>query len=873
MAKEIEGITIKFGANTAEYDSSIHGINQGLKTLKSEFKALNKDLKINPKNLDSLKEKLSNLEQQLTLVKKRNEQYAESLKELGTRTDANAKQFDDLTRKLIDGESSVRAITHQIERLKGTIDSLNVSKLEMLQMSLKKTGDNLQQMGKLLAPLSMLGGGLIGKATKDAINFETAFAGVAKTVDATEPQLEKLKEGIVDLSTKLPSSTEEISAVAEAAGQLGIKTSDILDFTETMIGLGSATNLTADEASTMIAQFANVTGMTGDYDKLGSALVALGNNGSSTEKDIMELAQRLSGAGTTAGLTEQEILGLGASMANVGINAEAGGTSMSTWISDISMAVAKGGENLQGFLEVSQMTSKEFTELWNTDPTKVLQELLNGLNRIDDEGGSSLMALSKIGIEGTRSRDMILRLANAENSIANAVELSNQAWDENIALQTEVDKKNETMGAQLDITKNLLTDISRVIGEQFAPTLAKFNDFMRNAYEAFKKLTPEQKKLIAKMVTMATALSPVLIGLGTLSSHLGDVVGKFPKLKGQIGDVSKIFTPFVNVFNMFSNLLAPVISKLGFMGKLFEPIKGALTIMSAKFASLAMWLNPFKELLVGLTTKFSAFGGAIGKVLTQIMPLGGWIGAIVVALGYAIATNENVRNSIMQIFNSLQQALMPIMNALTVLLNTVVKPAFDALINVLNWLSINVIQPLFAFISTNLAPLFVKVADIVGTVLTLAFKTLGGVVETIIGFFDGLFTIIGKCWEQMSQLEWVQGLIQFFTDLWGIVDNLIDAFGRLVDAIGNAWNKAMDFMSNIGKNIGDAIGGIFSSGGLGVNAELMASGGLGIRNLTVNAPINVNNHGQQITANEVNGWIEQIADGVSVVLGRRLIDA
>ena len=44
---------------------------------------------------------------------------------------------------------------------------------------------------------------------------------------------------------------------AEAAGQLGVKTGDVVGFTETMIKLGETTNLTADEASTAIAQIAN----------------------------------------------------------------------------------------------------------------------------------------------------------------------------------------------------------------------------------------------------------------------------------------------------------------------------------------------------------------------------------------------------------------------------------------------------------------------------------------------------------------------------------------------------------------------------------------------------------------------------------------
>ncbi|WP_244942692.1 phage tail tape measure protein [Staphylococcus chromogenes] len=49
----------------------------------------------------------------------------------------------------------------------------------------------------------------------------------------------------------------EIAGVAEAAGQLGVKKKDITSFTKTMLNMGVATNLTAEEAATEFARFAN----------------------------------------------------------------------------------------------------------------------------------------------------------------------------------------------------------------------------------------------------------------------------------------------------------------------------------------------------------------------------------------------------------------------------------------------------------------------------------------------------------------------------------------------------------------------------------------------------------------------------------------
>ena len=58
----------------------------------------------------------------------------------------------------------------------------------------------------------------------------------------------ELEKGIKDMSLALPSSAEDIAAVAESAGQLGIQTENILGFTKTIIDLSNATNLVGEEA-------------------------------------------------------------------------------------------------------------------------------------------------------------------------------------------------------------------------------------------------------------------------------------------------------------------------------------------------------------------------------------------------------------------------------------------------------------------------------------------------------------------------------------------------------------------------------------------------------------------------------------------------
>ena len=146
-------------------------------------------------------------------------------------------------------------------------------------------------------------------------------------MDATEEEYESLSAPVKQMSTEIATSSSTIAEVMANAGQLGIQKDYLVDFTRTMIDLGNSTDISADEAATAIAQFANVTRMAQtDFGRFGSALVDLGNNFATTESAIMNMATRLAAAGSQVGLTQPQILGFATALSSVGLEAEAGGT-------------------------------------------------------------------------------------------------------------------------------------------------------------------------------------------------------------------------------------------------------------------------------------------------------------------------------------------------------------------------------------------------------------------------------------------------------------------------------------------------------------------------------------------------------------------
>lgn len=302
--------------------------------------------------------------------------------------------------------------------------------------------------------------GAAGYAIKTGIDFESAFAGVKKTVNASDEELSQFRQEIRDMAKEIPQSASSIAEVAEAAGQLGIKNENLMSFTRVMSDLGVATNMSATEAATSLARLANITQMPQEnFGRLGSTIVALGNNLATTESEITEMGLRLAGAGKQVGMGEAKILGLSAAISSVGIEADAGGSAVSTVMTKMQLAVENGGDSLQQFADVAGMSAEQFQQAFKEDASQALVSFITGLGTMDARGKSAIATLSDMEITEIRQRDALLRLSGAGDLLSESLGIATQAWDENNALTKEAGQRYETLESRLQILKNNVSDL------------------------------------------------------------------------------------------------------------------------------------------------------------------------------------------------------------------------------------------------------------------------------------------------------------------------------------------------------------------------------------------------------------------------------
>lgn len=358
------------------------------------------------------------------------------------------------------------------------------------------------KFGKVVT-IGVAGG--LALSAKAALDFESSFTGVRKTLDATPGQFATLRDQIRGLAKEIPVSVNELNRIAELGGQLGISVRGVEGFTDTIAKLGVTTTLQSEAAAQGLARLANILGFSeGEFENFGSALVDLGNNFATTEDQILTFALRIAPVGSTIGLTADDVLALSTAFSSVGVPAERGGTAVQRTFISMAEAVITGRENLETFAKVAGTTSEEFKELFERDAAQALNIFLQGLNDLDAAGGNVFATLDDVGLGSQRTVQALLALANADGILTDALNMSENAWRSNLALQEEADLRFETTASKITLAKNQINDLGISIGEGLLPVLGLGAETLGDFIAGIDALGPVGKSFIA-VILGATA--------------------------------------------------------------------------------------------------------------------------------------------------------------------------------------------------------------------------------------------------------------------------------------------------------------------------------------------------------------------------------
>ena len=292
MAEDIFNLRTRVSMDTVDFESGSQTLQREIKKLKSETKLVDADLKLYGRTSEGLGEKLKNLSKvekaHIAAIKDARaeyEKYSAAYKLNGNTLDNNSKKMDDAINK----ETQAKAVLAKTRAEMGLLNTeilRNDSHLIKWGSSLTASGNKLNSFGKSMDGVAntwlrvsgvtlAATAGLVGSA----VQWESSVASMAKTIDATPAEFDTLTDSIRDMALEVPVSASSLAELAATAGQLGIETPKIAEFTETVAAMGVSTNITAQDAASAFARIANITGMSqDDFDRLGSSIVELGRH-------------------------------------------------------------------------------------------------------------------------------------------------------------------------------------------------------------------------------------------------------------------------------------------------------------------------------------------------------------------------------------------------------------------------------------------------------------------------------------------------------------------------------------------------------------------------------------------------------------------
>jgi len=475
---------------------------------------------------------VENSRKKLELLQQQYDNIQKEIQETGTYSSALENKLLQKQQQIDKASASLQSHTEKLNRMSSALQDAGINtadlsgesarlgnEIEDLKRKQEEAADKAQKFGAaasnafISAGEALVATGLVKamEELKDSFEvvaeasmiFESGMISVDKTTDLTADEFAKMSEEIKELSTEIPILTGELTDMGETAGQLGILKENLMDFSEVMAMLSTATTMTPQYGATMLAQFATITQMDPRfYGNLASSLVDLGNHYATTEQKIIDMSQGIAASASLAKMSEADMLGLSAAVTALGIETQAGSSSMNKLISRLMTAV-ETGEDLTNIASIANMTAAEFKTAWGEDAVRALQAFIMGLNDAERNGKSAIVALSDLGLTEVRMQRMILSLANSGDLLNSTLDTSSRAWAENTALITEAEKRYASTQSQLIMKQSAYNNLKIAIGDNYTPVLKELyaaeTDVLKTVTE-FVEQNPELVKAVTAFV-------------------------------------------------------------------------------------------------------------------------------------------------------------------------------------------------------------------------------------------------------------------------------------------------------------------------------------------------------------------------------------
>ena len=521
MAGTIKGITIQIGADTTKLSSALNSANRAIKQTQTELKNVEKALKVNPTNIDLLRDKQGLLNDKIADTKTKLDAMKQAQAQLDSQgVDKNSREYRELQTQIDLCEQELKDLNKESKNF----GSAGAQAVAAVGEKLKDVGAKISQVGQNLTTkvtLPLVAVGTVG-ATKFA-EVDKTMQLTNATMGNTEEQANLLNQAMEDAAANSTFGMNDAATATLNFARAGLTAE------QAAAALAPAMNLAAGEGGNLDVVsgglVATINGFGGSFDEASKYADVFANACNNSALDIDSLSSSMSVAApifAAAGYSVNDAALYMGVMANAGIDADTAANALKTGMARL-VDPAKEGQEWMDKLGIS-ITNSDGSMKDSVQVQSELHDAFAGLSESEQIAAAS-------AIFGKNQMSNWLALINTAPGDVSA--LSGALAEEGTTAEM-AEAMMGGFGGSMEKLKSAIDVAATSLGEALAPTISKVADAIQKAVDWFNSLSDEQQELIAKVGLVVAAIGPLLLVVGKVISLAGTIMTLAPAISTAI---------------------------------------------------------------------------------------------------------------------------------------------------------------------------------------------------------------------------------------------------------------------------------------------------------------------------------------------------
>lgn len=833
-SNRIKGITIEIDGDTTKLGKALDGAEKSSRDLQTELKGVNSLLKLDPSNVELLKQKQDLLTQSISST----EQKLNTLKQAQAQVQAQFERGDITVEQYRDFQREIIATEQKLKRLKDDqkdFGSVVEQQMKVAGKKVEEFGGKVEEAGKKFSILSAGAAAGLGYATKTAGSLEGAVNKVSVATGTGKEKTEELKEVLKSIHDN--NYGEDYNDIAEKMAlvkqNLGdISNTDLQNITERAYMLEDAFGMDFNETLRGVNGLMTNMGLTAE--QAFDYLVVGAQNGLNKSDELADNIAEYSQLWGQAGFSAEEMFvvlqnGLDSGAYNL--------DKVNDLVKEMGISLTDGRieENLSSFSKETQNLFKEWQN-GGASQSEVIKSIINDFSNMENEQEALTLAGT---IWSALGEDNAMKIITSLGNV-------NTTYKDVTGAVTEAsDQMYSGTGAKAEEAMRKIQTAFQTIGDAILPILTPIIEKIAELATKFSELNPTIQKIVLVVMGLVAAAGPVLIFVGKIITSVGTIIGVLGKLAPLFNIIKTAITGVTTVFK----LLGAVV--------MANPIIAIITAIVAVFILLWNKCEWFREFWINLWEKIKEVAGVVWEAIT----------------GFFTSAWEKIKaiwDTVAPFFEAIFEGIKKVVYVVVMLIAVYFETCWNIIKAV--W---KAVEPFFKAIWEGIKAVFSGVIEFFKTIFEGAWKAIKFVWDLVVAYFTAIWNgikaiftpvinwfkdIFSKAWEGIKAI-WNK-VKDFFSNVWSGIKNVFSPVGDwFKDKFSKAWDGMKSAFSGVKNWFNDNVWGKIKSVFSGAKKKMAEIGGKiwsGLKSAFKN-PL-----GLKVTYEKASGWKGKIIDALGL---------